>query len=255
MKDSSKILLFLFTVAVLSSSCSGDKKDKSKVLKKLIETTEDGTSVTTLLTYNGNEIVNIDDVLLHKDFSYTNGLITKISTLDKATKLSRTVEYSYKKDQLIQVLSPGDYVINYIHNIDETVSYEKKSLNSGNQDAKLYHGTLYFKNKNLVKDERILDDTVPDVVSKHTVNFKFDSKSNPLYPISGYVKLLDQNEVISLNNMVSSVTESSITNVSDQIISTAKFYKSTFKYDADDCPTEQLTETAKTGYLKSQYFY
>ena len=255
MKDLNKIFFFVSIVAVLLTSCSDDKSGKSKFLTKLVEVSEDGTSVTTLFKDNDKEIVNIDGVQLHTDFTYTNGLITKISTLDKATKLSSTVEYSYDTDKLIQVLSPGNYVINYIHNTDETISYEKKSLNSGNQDAKLYHGVLYFKNKNLVKDERILDDTAAGVVSKYTVNFQYDSKNNPFYSILGYSKLLDHNEVISLNNMVSNVAESSIANSADQITSSAKFYKGTFKYDTEDYPTEQLTETAKSGYLKSQYFY
>jgi hypothetical protein len=54
--------------------------------------------------------------------------------------------------------------------------------------------------------------------------------------------------------MVSNVAESSIANSADQVTSSAKFYKGMFKYDTEDYPTEQLTETAKSGYLKSQYF-
>jgi hypothetical protein len=61
------------------------------------------------------------------DFNYTNGLITKIVTIDKATQGSKTLEYSYNTDQLIQVLSPNNYVKVY-HNSDDTVSYEKKSI-------------------------------------------------------------------------------------------------------------------------------
>jgi hypothetical protein len=46
----------------------------------------------------------IDGIGLRTDFNYTNGLIKKI-TLDKATQVSKTLEYSYDTDQLIQVLS------------------------------------------------------------------------------------------------------------------------------------------------------
>ena len=87
MKDLNKIFFFVSIVAVLLTSCSDDKSGKSKFLTKLVEVSEDGTSVTTLFKYNDKEIVNIDGVQLHTDFTYTNGLITKISTLDKATKL------------------------------------------------------------------------------------------------------------------------------------------------------------------------
>jgi hypothetical protein len=50
-------------------------------------------------------------------------------------------------------------VIKYTYS-DDTVSYEK-SIVLGNQEAKIYHGTLYFKGKNLIKEDRILDDTAP----------------------------------------------------------------------------------------------
>jgi hypothetical protein len=42
-----------------------------------------------------------------------------------------------------------------------------------------------------------------------------------------------------------SVVENSITNtIDDQIISSAKFYKSAFQYDDNGYPTEQITENA-----------
>jgi hypothetical protein len=255
MKNSIKIFFFISFISILLSSCSSDKDDKSKFLKMVVETLEDGTSDTTLLRYNGDEIVHINGVEQDTDFSYTSGLITKIVTLDKATQVSSTLEYSYDSDQLVQILSPNNYVLKYTHNTDETVSYEKIRLDAANQDEKLYHGILYFKNKNVVKDERVLDDAAPGIVSKYTVNFQYDSKKNPFNAILGYSKLLDRNEMISFNNMVSSVVENSTANADDQIISSAKIFKSSFKYDTDGYPAEQVTETGKTGYLKSQYFY
>jgi hypothetical protein len=255
MKHSIKIFLFLSVFFVLLSSCSNDNEDKVKFLTKLVETPEGGASTTTLLKYNRDEIATIDRVNSYTDFSYTNGLITKIVTIDKATQESTTLEYSYDIDQLIQVLCPNNYVIKYIHNIDGTVSYEKKSVNSGSQEAMIYHGTLHFKDKNLIKDERILDEAGPGVVSKHTVNFEYDSKINPFFAILGYNKLLDHKEIISFNNKLISFDENSTTNAADQTISSAQFFNSTFKYDTDGYPTEQLTETAKSGYLKSEYFY
>jgi hypothetical protein len=77
-----------------------------------------------LFKYNGDEIATIDGIGSRTDFNYTNGLITKIVTIDKATQGS-TLEYSIY-DQLIQVLSPNNYVIKYTYNLDDTVSYEKK---------------------------------------------------------------------------------------------------------------------------------
>jgi hypothetical protein len=49
-------------------------------------------------------------------------------TIDKATQGSKTLEYSYNTDQLIQVLSPNNYVIKYTHNSDDTVFMKKGYL-------------------------------------------------------------------------------------------------------------------------------
>jgi 5'(3')-deoxyribonucleotidase len=78
-------------------------------------------------------------------------------TIDKATQGSKTLEYSYNTDQLIQVLSPNNYVIKYTYNSDDTVFMKKGYLRESR--AKIYHGTLYFKGKNLIKEDRILDDS------------------------------------------------------------------------------------------------
>jgi len=204
--------------------------------------------------------VSIDGVRKHTDFTYSSGLITKIVELDKATQVSNTVEYIYVKDQLVCAKSPKNYIINYIHNSDGTVSYEKIAIGLvGTQEVKMYHGILYFQNQNLVKDERIVDNTAAGVVSNYSISFEYDSKNNPLHGIFGYEKLLDHNETVSLNNSTIH-TIITTTTKEGQISSSAKFYKKSFKYDLEDYPTEQLSEDAllnngNYGYLKSQYFY
>jgi hypothetical protein len=50
----------------------------------------------------------------------------KNSDIDKATQVVN-LRIFYNTDQLIQVLSPNNYVIKYIHNTDDTVSYEKRA--------------------------------------------------------------------------------------------------------------------------------
>jgi hypothetical protein len=125
--------------------------------------------------------------------------------------------------------------------------------------VKISHGTLYFQNENLVKDERIIENTGVGVVSNYSISFEYDSKKNPLFAILGYKKLLNHNQRISLNNRLVSIEIVSITR-EDQITSSANFYKSTFKYDSDGYPTEQVSERAlldngTVAYLKTQYFY
>jgi hypothetical protein len=249
------VLLWVLSVFVLTLySCSTDNDDSVKLLKKVVETSEAGTSETSLFTYDGTEIVSIDGVQKHTDFTYTDGLITKAVTLNKTNQLLETIEYGYIEGKLVEAESLGNYRINYIHNSDKTVSYEKLTIISANQQVKEFHGTLYFENENLIKEERILDNTASGVLSKYSVSFDYDSNHNPLYNILGYKKILDYNEGISSNNSLISTVITSISK-DDQITSSAKFYKNSYTYDLDNYPTEQVSENGNTGYLKTEYFY
>ncbi|MFV8342289.1 hypothetical protein [Flavobacterium sp. XS2P39] len=259
MKKAKSIYWILSIFLLTLYSCSNDSDDSVKLLKKVIETSENGTSVTTLFTYDGDKIVTTDGVGKHTDFSYTDGLISKIVTLDKTSQFIETIEYTYIAGELVRAKSLNNYIINYIHNSDETVSYEKLAINAGSQQVKMYHGILYFQNENLIRDERILDNTAPGVLSKYSVSFEYDSKYNPLFNILGYKKLLELKEAISSNNSLISTVITSVSK-DDQITSSATFYRNSFTYDFENYPTELVTENARsdngnTGYLKSQYFY
>lgn len=253
--EKTKNIFWLLSVFVLTlCSCSNDNDDSVKLLKKVVETQEGGTSETTLFTYNGTEIVRIDGAQKRTDFTYTDGLITKIVTLNKTNQLLETTEYSYLEGKLVEVRSLENYRIKYIHISDNTVSYQKYSIGSGNQEVKEFHGILYFENDNLIKEERVLDNTAVGVTSNYSISFDYDAKENPLFGITGYKKLLDQNQAISSNNSLI-VTEMMSVTKNDQTTSSATFYKCIFKYDAQGYPTEQIAENANSGTLKSEYFY
>lgn len=256
MKKTKYVYCILSVFLLTLYSCSNDKDESIKLLKKIVATSADGTSATTLFTYNGNEIVSTDGAEKHVDFTYTDGLISKIATVDKKKQLLETIEYTYVAGKLVQAKSTNNYTINYIHNSDGIVSYEKLAFNSGNQEVKMYHGILYFQNENFINDERIVDNTASGVLSKYSVSFDYESKHNPLYNVMGYKKLLDYNEGISSNNSLRSTVIASVSK-DDQIISLAKFYKSSFTYDLENYPTEKISENAisTAGYLKTQYFY
>jgi hypothetical protein len=254
-----KIFGTLFISLLLLCSCSTTNEEDGRLLKKIVEIKIDGTSVTTFFTYNGNEIVSIDEDKKHTDFTYTGDLITKAVVLNKTNQVRTTVEYTYADGKLVCAKSPNKYKINYVHNADGTIFYEKLTIDPGVAEVELYHGILYFQSGNFIKDERIVKDADVSVLSKYSVSYKYDSKNNPLNEILGYSKLLDRNESISLNNSIKKVIISSITK-DDQISSVASLFESSFKYDAKGYPTEQVSETAvaSTGdliYLKSVYFY
>lgn len=259
MKKAKNIFWVLSIFLLTLFSCSDDNDDGVKLLRKVVETSEDGISKTILYTYNGNEIVSIDGPQKRTDFTYTDGLIMKTVTLNKTNQLLETIEYNYLKGKLVEVESLGNYRINYIHNSDKTVSYEKFTIVSTNQQVKEFHGTLYFENENFIKEERTFDNTNAGVIANYSVSYHYDAKKNPMFHVTGFKELLNQNEKISLNNNVISTVITSVSK-DDQITSSAILYKSYYSYDMVQYPTKKVSETTifangNAGYLKTEYFY
>lgn len=235
--------------------------DSGSVVEKIVEVSVDGSSNTILLTYDGNKIVNIDKLDSFSEFYYTGDLITKIVVSDKTNQHVNTFQYSYSDGQLTRISSSDNYVMNYVHNTDGTVSYEKLTKDSQNNDVKIYHGTLYFQCGNLVKDHRFLDDAGKNVLAENIKSFEYDHKNNALYNILGYNKLLDYSKTISLNNGISNSEISSVKHIDDdQVVSAINIYKSKYQYDSMGYPTEIVSENTIFGgndakHLKSLLFY
>lgn len=248
----------LLVLLVLFYSCANDNNGTAKLLAKLVETTEDSTKVTTVFTYKGNEIVSTDNSILHIDYTYNDGLITKIVATKKSDQSIVTTNYTYNKGKLISLKSSDRNVVNFSHNTDGSVSYEGFSIDATDKQTKKFHGVLSFKKGNLINDSKTLDDSPAGVVSVDSFSYEYDSKKNPFHIILGFDKLLNQHQFVSINNSVISIVENNTTTTADdQTISSAKFHKSIFKYDDGNYPTEQITENAmgNLGYLKTQYFY
>lgn len=75
-----------------------------------------------------------------------------------------------------------------------------------------------------------MDNTEAGVLSKYSVTFEYDAK-NTFHNIAGYNKLLDYIESISPYNCILSTVITSI-DKKGQILTSANYYKSTFKYDS-----------------------
>jgi hypothetical protein len=260
MKRSKNLFCLVLFFALTLYSCSNENDNNVKLLRKIIETSEAGLSESTLFTYNGNEIVNIDRALKSTDFKYKDGLITRIVVLNKATKALDTINYSYVEGKLVLVESVGNYTTKYIHNPDNTISYEQFSINGNDQKVKEHHGLLIFKNGNLTNDKRISDNLEAGHVMKNNRTYSYDKKINPFTAILGFNKLLGPDEIMSTNNSFSIVFEDSATNKNKQVTSNAGMSSSNFKYDADGYPIVKFSETTllpngNKGYMKTEYFY
>lgn len=259
MKNKKLFRLFFFVLVLTVVSCTNDADDSFKLLQKVIETTAKGNTQTYVYAYNGNQIVSIDGTQERTEFTYTDGLISKMVKLNKTNQLLETIEYSYLKGKLVSVFSLGNYKIKYTHNADKTVSFEKFTLSSGNVEVKDYHGTLLLSNGNLIKEERIYDNSLAGVESRYSISFDYDAKKNPLFNIAGFKELLNQNDKISINNNVISTVITS-TSINGQITSSATTYKNAFTYDLENYPKERVSESTPlasgfVGYLKVEYFY
>ncbi|MFA9188807.1 hypothetical protein AAGV33_10580 [Flavobacterium sp. FBOR7N2.3] len=256
MKNNIKIFFFISIAAVLLSSCANDKDEKSKNFIKIIESTQNGIAENSVFTYNENQIISAENSKEKIDYTYQDGVIIKITTYNKATQQNVVLNYTYNKEKLVKVTSSENYVINYTHNSNETVYYEKINVNTQNQQQKVYHGNLFFKNNNLIKDERVFDDGEENTVSSSKTTFDYDTFNNPYFSILGFDKLLDHDASVSKNNVVMTVAETTVVS-GEEIISSANMYKTTFKYDTDNYPTEQVAEESliNPNYSKIQYLY
>jgi hypothetical protein len=263
MKKANLIIGLLSIFLITLSSCSNENVDQTQIqlLKKIVEISVDGSSNTTLLSYNGNKIVNIDKVDKLSEFYYTADLITRIVELDKTNQHINTLQYLYLNGQLSKITSSDNYVINYNYNSDGSVSYEKLTKDSQNNDVKINHGTLYFQSGNLIKDDKFLDDAGQGILARHSISLEYDYKNNALNNILGFEKLLNYSKTISSNNDVASTETSYVKHLAeDQVTSSIKMYSNKYTYNLNGYPTVIVSEKLLLGgensnHLKSVLFY
>ena len=164
------IQILVASVLMLSiTSCSNEDINEEQLLRTLIEVNVDGTSETTQLTYNGTKILSVVSPTKSETFEYTGELITRINSMDIPNQELTIFDYIYTNDKLTKVICSENYVLDFVHNADGTVSYEKTMLDTNNNEVLVYHGTLSFQGQNALEDKRVLDNTVSNEVHKQEV--------------------------------------------------------------------------------------
>lgn len=260
MKRVKKLLYLVVVLVSVLYSCSTENEKSVKLLQKIVETSKEGFPETILFTYNGNEIVAMEDTRNRTEFKYKDGLIASIVVLNKASKIRETINYLYDAGKLVQVESVGNHTINYNHNVDKTISYEQFSINGNSPKVKKHSGVLTFENGNCTNDYRTIDNDGKGIVLTHSRTFKYDQKINPFSVIAGFDKLLSHDEFMSSNNSFSTVVIENKILPNDKLTSSATMHTSIFKYDLDEYPVEKVSHTAplpngNKGYIKTEYFY
>jgi len=234
-----KKLLYLFAASLLVfTSCSKDDNDStSSILPKKVTTVySDGNTETQKIVYNGNKIVSITDQAGSvMKYTYTGDFITKVEELDKDGKLDTTTDYSYVNGKLNAGVeknaNPNDpyyYKTKYVHNADGTVSYDnfRGLISTGVEQEYGSTGKYTFKDGNLLKLE------VSSYGIEYSYVYEYDTKNHPLKNVVGLNLLLDDSYV---NNIVA---ETSTSGSGTNIRTSSKVY--TYKYDANNYPTEQV---------------
>jgi hypothetical protein len=255
-----KTYFLLFFTSLLFISCTTETFDEVRLLRQVVEIANDGTSMTTALTYNGNEIVSTDNAVKHADFTYTNSLITKIVILDKVASHASTLLYSYVDGNLVKITSSDNFVINYNYSNAGLISYEKWSKNNNDESIKVNYGTLTYEVSNLVEDEMTIDSNDSNMVLTNTRNFTYDSKKNALSNIVGFNALLNYNSLVSESNVLLNVETSAVTyKDKDEATVSKNLYKNEYKYDEKGYPVEITGEKSFFGdmanHVKTQLYY
>lgn len=257
-----KTYLGILLLSLVFTSCTNDNDDNQVILvKQIVETSVDGSSMTTTITYDGRKIVSTDNSLKRTIFSYTGSLITKVEELDKVTNQSNTLFFTYANADLVKVSSSDNYIVNYTYNADGTVSYERWTKDANNNDVRLHHGILYFESSKIAKNVCILDTTASNILNTKTITYTYDAKNNAFKNCIGFAAMLNYGSLIAVNNVISSTESSEIENLdTKQITSSIKGYSNELKYNSYGYPIEIVGEKSFFGdsnlnHVKTELYY
>ncbi|MGL2966523.1 hypothetical protein [Flavobacterium sp. XGLA_31] len=246
-------LLSILLMTLVSCSTDSSQTNTDKFLRKTVDVATDGSTVTTLLNYNGNKIVSMVSENQTVDFAYNGDFITRVAETDLATAHQNILDYSYTDGVLTQITSSDHYVFHFVHHADGTVTYEKRTVDAEQNEVLVYHGVYYFENGNLVKDQRTFDDAGATVLMVKETTYQYDAKKNPLQAVLGFAQLLNYEKNTAVNNVIGTVVTTTVTNLeTEEVISSLQTTTTVFKYDGN-YPTEMTADAPFLGGTVSNY--
>jgi hypothetical protein len=272
-----KIFILSLSLVTLLISCK--KNDDSPVTptasilpKKLIN---DSTGETFLFTYDGNKLKEYSGGSYKAVYKYTGNLITAIYEYEDS-KLEDSTNFTYENDRLKSDIYYYTYIRNnqpftevsknvYTHNADGTITVQhfRTDYTTGVLTLQPNRGTvLTYANGNMVKSESNSTYTTLDnngnsstISTKYTNVFEHDSKNSPFKNVTGFNKLIDEdNSFFSNINNVLKTTNTSRT-IPDQGFNTTDVDTNTYQYNSNNYPVMiqyyyngKLEETTRIEY-------
>ena len=243
--------LALFLMTSCSSDDSSDPVDNSDngtetlLLKKTIETDEEGNELTTYFNYDGNKLTNVTDseggeMIFH----YLNGFLVIIEYFEDGTITQRDY-FSYNANDKLAtsiILDLDENWANkmiYTHNSDGTVSIEDYTGDVTEQTNLHGNGVVTYSNNNIVN--YTFTSTGGNSV---TWDYTFDSKNNPLKNMSAFDTFNlayqegGQNNTLSYTNEAYGESETTV-----------------YTYNSDNYPVTSTKTDGNGDVTVTQYFY
>jgi len=211
-----KKLLFLMGVSILFfTSCIPNPEENpdpfipptAALLRKTVDTYDNGDVITSLYNYNGNKIVSIitdfDEENLF--FTYSGDLITKLEFKDVDGVVTEFNNYEYDDTHRLVTFKRIDPTNDlgdketYVYNTDGTITVTYFSGDATTQNLVSGTGTISFANgevSNITSDSG-------------TYSYTYDNKSNPLKNVTGWSKIAftDGEADAVLHNITSQIRE------------------------------------------------
>jgi len=192
-----KKILFTLAIGIATlTSCTEDDSittppsdEVGVLLKKIIDTFDDGSTAETIFTYNGNKLIKTEEVAdfgngletYIDEYTYTGELLTRIDHSGSDSMGNPDSEYTILEYDASNRLITETYyyasntdVNTYVHNVDGTITFNESG------------GMIYvytFVNGNIIQEDNTNGDS--DYTST------YDNKN-------GYLKNIHQSEVFAL---------------------------------------------------------
>ena len=252
-------MLMMAAVAIVTmTSCSDDSNSNTDnnnpsgtvLLKKTIETFDDGTTETVTYTYNGTKLMGTTSSEGNREeLTYTGDNITRWKYYSPENVLTEDYTFTYENGKLSQVYSVLDLDANgTTNNITTTYTY----LADGSQRVMRSDSDPDYPTEMIRYQDKIkIIHNSPMGQSIVWYYFEFDNKKNPYNNITGYDKAVTGLEYRQIKFDANVTRNYSM--IVDGVVN-QELYSSVFTYNAQDYPfTEVQTYLGEVSNV--QYFY